>query len=70
MKGKLIYIEDQYMFKIIQGISSDLSIKAVSPLLIGIFLLPCKEIWDALMKDKARGRESHSALLAKPSQPF
>lgn len=58
------------MFKIIQGISSDLSIKAFSPLLIGSFLRPCKETWDALMKDKARGRERHSALLTKPSQPF
>lgn len=58
------------MFKIIQGISSDLSIKAFSPLLIGIFLLPCKEIWDGLMKDKARGRERHSALLTKPLQLF
>lgn len=54
------------MFKITQEISSDLSIKAFTPLLIGIFPLPCKETWDGLMKDKAKGRERHSALLTKP----
>lgn len=56
--------------KITQGINSDLSIKAFTPLLIRIFLLTCKETWDGLIKDKTRTRERHPVLLTKPSQSF